>query len=1481
VTTVEISALGSHPVLVTGLDLTGPHTSDFAVGLTDGTAFPVVLLPGSPRTVAVGFDPSLRGPRLAYLRVRTPGSATSPVAAQYARIEGIGVGPPGAEVRVDAGGRGIAEGLEAEWSADFGWDGGSAVRPPGAFLGAEDQRLFDAQRVGTLFEYALPLVDAGDYLVRLHCAEWVPGPLGARVFDVSAEGQLLVDDLDLAATAGVGVAQVVELEVHVADGELNLVFEASAGQAAVAAIEVRGLSDLAVTPASVDFGPIPTGGSATQALTIASNGVSAASIETLSFLLGPSGTPASFRLELAGETYPGTFGDVNYALDLEIPPGGNLPAVLRYEPQSAVLDAALLRLTGSFGIREVEVQGLGGHAGDPFMHVVIEGPDHFVDYDGDGSVMAALDGSLSHTHEPGHSIVGHVWTLNGNLLSTMPVATAIAPIGLFDIGLTILDDNSPPRTLEEHHIFEVVTSSNVPGVLALYLDGGPGGATQLLDQPSLPAPDYAEVLPGLALGGTATVGASPFAQNVLVRLVANLQIATAGTYELVALGGADRRLTLDGTPVTGPRLLPVGSHALEARFAVSVLAELPLEVRMGLAGEEPAPVAGELLRHDQSGIQPVIDDMPESGATSGGNPIDIHGLGFFPAGSVVVNWGSTELDSSDFTIEEADHLRFLSPPAPTGSIAVTVETPNGVSNARTFFYDPQGPVPIVFVEATPAPVPQPTVGAWGPDGRFYTSGRHGQLTATQFGDSYQVVSTQSYPGVSSLPNREVLGIAFSPFDGTSPVRVYLAHGQLFVNGGTSFSGPSPYTGQVSVLEGPSFDNPVPLITGLPVSNHDHGINGMVFDHNGDLLIAVGGVTNAGIEYPTIGDIPESPLSGAILKAYTSKPGFDGTVVYLHSQTGLPDADQVHGDEVDVAPGVDVVPWATGIRNAFDLVLSTWGFVYATDNGPNFGFGPASTGPGTQGPDPFEIDEVLLVEPGLYYGHPNLSRARYDPREYVYRNLSGPSIPGEFAQAISGIPSSSNGIDEYRSDVFGGAMRGDLFVQRWISQIRRVRLSENKRNVLSISLIEPWTGALGLRMGPGGALLATDYGNNRVRILLPSDPSASGLQVHDVTPWRAPATGGRPFVIAGIGFGTLANTSVRIGGVPAALTSVSPTRIRGIVPPKSPVPIGLVDVQVTVGPNTDVHEDAFQWLHPVGQAPGTWETLASLPVSLGEVAAGRIGGVLYVVGEGSNATLAFDLASRAFLPNAASRPFVGHHHGAEVVGGKLYLIGGLGGGSEGKVQIYDPVANSWSTGAQMPWSGGSVSTAAIAGKIYAAGGIVGSVTVSNCAVYDPVPNTWTVRAAMPQGRNHAASATDGARMFVFGGRDGGNFVANGFAEVQIYDPVANTWQSSSNPGSTLAPLPIGRGGMGKAVYWFGEFYVFGGETATGPGAVAGNVYNRVDVYDPEANTWRLDAPMPVPRHGVFPVLYQGRMYLPGGGTHSGFSSSTAFDALYRP
>jgi N-acetylneuraminic acid mutarotase len=316
-------------------------------------------------------------------------------------------------------------------------------------------------------------------------------------------------------------------------------------------------------------------------------------------------------------------------------------------------------------------------------------------------------------------------------------------------------------------------------------------------------------------------------------------------------------------------------------------------------------------------------------------------------------------------------------------------------------------------------------------------------------------------------------------------------------------------------------------------------------------------------------------------------------------------------------------------------------------------------------------------------------------------------------------------------------------------------------------------------------------------------------------------------------------------------------------------------------------------------PNSWESGPSLPVPVVEMTSAWLGDKLYATGIGDawNVTTTspmrvFNILSNTWSLLNPDRPYTGSHHAGEVFGGRLYLIGGLDANSSGKVQIYDPATNGWSLGAPAPYPAGSCASALINGKIYIAGGLVGVISgtyngysTNAAAVYDPTSNVWTRLPPLPftatNGMNHTASATDGNRFYVFGGRDDDHAPANGCNSVQIYDPSSNTWVSSTDPGSTLAPLPQARGGMGRAIYYNGEFYVMGGETVSGAGATADHVYNRVDIYNVASNTWRLGTPMPTARHGIYPALRGNRIYVAGGGVAAGPSYSAVLEIYILP
>jgi N-acetylneuraminic acid mutarotase len=1145
-----------------------------------------------------------------------------------------------------------------------------------------------------------------------------------------------------------------------------------------------------------------------------------------------------------------------------------------------VLTLQFVNVVNNAKLSAVEVRE---HAGHPFLHVVIDAPAWVVDYDGDGRQAVPLKGAGSHTHQLGHTLTGFVWTEGSTTLGTTADITPTLTVGPHTVTLTIRDDNDPPETLSGSQSIDVFPVTAVGGAMVAYYPAGSVPLTTLID--SLPSsPGFVEVLPTLKVEANAgKVGGSPYTGNVVVVLKGTFTAATSGSYQFPMTGGTATRLFVDGTPLTGARTLAAGPHTLEARFAISTTSNLPAEVRVSLNGGASVALTKSNFTHDQSDLTPFINTMPTSGPATGGQQVTIRGLGFFPSQSVVVHWGTTNLTGSAIAVTP-ETIALTTPPG-TGTIAVTVETPNGVSNSVGYAYD-SGQTAVSFTAAPLVTVTGPTQAAWGPDGRLYVGTITGNIVAYTFDDDYNIVDVQTITAIAQLSNIHILGIAFNPFDPPSPVRIYVAHSLLFAhNNGDCFTGPSAYNGQVSLLQGPNFSTVVPLVTGLPVSNHDHGINGMAFDAVGDLLIAVGSNTNAGVEDCNTGGLPESPLSAAILKAPLSKPGFNGAVQYRETATGNINNDQVAGESVDVVPGVDVSVLVPGLRNTFDLAWSTTGQLYGVDNGPNVGFGPASTSATTEGPDPFGPDEILALVEGHYYGHPNRNRGRYDPRQNVYRHPSTTPIFGEYTGPMANVQPSTNGIDEYRATTFNNALRGNLLVQQFNSTLNRVVLGANGTSVQTVEPLAGVADGLDVVTGPGGVIVGIDYEEHRLTIARPNDGAVGAMKAYDIFPWRARADGSTPFVIGGVGFGTLANTTVTIGGATATLASVSSTRIKGLVPAKAAPTAELLDVTVQSGGNASTVPSAVRYVLTAGGGLGRWVSGPSMPISLGEVAAGVLNGVLYMVGESSPATLAFDPISHTWLSNLPQRPLLGHHHAAEVINGKLYLFGGIGGGSAGKVQIFDPTTDTWSLGADIPFATGSASTALINGKVYLAGGIVGTQTVNSAAVYDPATNSWSMIAAMPAGRNHAAASTDGQKLYIFGGRGpgsgDGNVVAVGFDDVQIYDPATNTWQTSANASSGLPPLPQRRGGMGKAVYLGKEFYVIGGETtSSGTGQVAGNVYNRVDVYDPIARTWRLDTVLPTARHGIFPILLNGKIYVAGGGTQAGFSASAVLQIFAR-
>jgi len=215
---------------------------------------------------------------------------------------------------------------------------------------------------------------------------------------------------------------------------------------------------------------------------------------------------------------------------------------------------------------------------------------------------------------------------------------------------------------------------------------------------------------------------------------------------------------------------------------------------------------------------------------------------------------------------------------------------------------------------------------------------------------------------------------------------------------------------------------------------------------------------------------ENIFSAATLVAYLAKPDFDGAITY--------DADD-DGDQVGGLGSVEV--FASGLRNPYGIVLHSNGYVshsgraclifsnsiadmfsylsvphdvqlYATDNGPNYGYGNTLLScAGDFIDDVEEEDKVVLVQKGSYYGHPNPKRGEDDSRQCTWHSASEPGGANHTAP-LAIVPSSTDGIIEFKSDAFDRQMRGDLIGKsRWRWHSRR-QLYQKEHSVISLSSV---------------------------------------------------------------------------------------------------------------------------------------------------------------------------------------------------------------------------------------------------------------------------------------------------------------------------------------------------------------------------------------------------------------------------------------------
>jgi hypothetical protein len=314
--------------------------------------------------------------------------------------------------------------------------------------------------------------------------------------------------------------------------------------------------------------------------------------------------------------------------------------------------------------------------------------------------------------------------------------------------------------------------------------------------------------------------------------------------------------------------------------------------------------------------------------------------------------------------------------------------------------------------------------AIGPDHRLYAGTSDGYVYRYNIGNDgtlsneLQIATVRTNNGGARL----ITGITFDPQSTSTNLALWVSHNQYRIgsapNGSADFGKYADnFTGKISVISGTNLANYQDKIVGIPRSAKDHMNNQIVFDPKGkNIYFGVAGLNAMGAADPTWGNRVENIYSATIIRAIVGGTGGLNAWVAAKGPVNLAiDGNQNTAD--GLTPGTlhyniykgsnPVRLFATGIRNAFDMVFDRNGHLFANINGssaggnvpatPAFGSVPiqnridkdkyknadgsykAYTGPSSQAINTVpqvEEDTLLNVVEGKYYGHPNPSRGEY-------------------------------------------------------------------------------------------------------------------------------------------------------------------------------------------------------------------------------------------------------------------------------------------------------------------------------------------------------------------------------------------------------------------------------------------------------------------------------------------------------------------------
>jgi IPT/TIG domain len=263
--------------------------------------------------------------------------------------------------------------------------------------------------------------------------------------------------------------------------------------------------------------------------------------------------------------------------------------------------------------------------------------------------------------------------------------------------------------------------------------------------------------------------------------------------------------TLVGTGVSPSLVLGIGTHNIDLRIEDSA-GNTAIDSTIATVYEKGYPIL--------SAISPV------SGMVNADTLVTLTGTGF--SQTTMIKFGVAEVLAGDFTVVSDTILTLTTPLLGVAvPVDVSVVTPKGESNTVGFQF--VGEVPIDFTAGTKLlDFAKPCSIAFGPDGKLYLGNSDGKIAKLTLSEDFtQVVSTvisQVQPS-----NRNILGIAFDPLDTSANPSVYCTSAEFYHKEWRDTTAKA-INGKVSQISGANLDVVVDIVTGLPISEADHGVS---------------------------------------------------------------------------------------------------------------------------------------------------------------------------------------------------------------------------------------------------------------------------------------------------------------------------------------------------------------------------------------------------------------------------------------------------------------------------------------------------------------------------------------------------------------------------------------------------------------------------------------------------------------------------------